>query len=220
MKTILTSETVSIPENVSISLSHKDITVTGPQGTERRSFTKNQLEFEVTEAGRTLVVRCWLGDKKTRAMVGTAAGHVRNMITGVVAGYKLGVQAIYKHFPIIQYTDKNHKFVELRNVMDTKRIRHVDMVGNTLYLDAPNGPRDLRYLQGTNLEDVTHSAMRLMEESKDDMKRDPVKFIDGLYRTELTSIQEGYRKERKTRRKQHYTSSSHNNPTVTATLSA
>ena len=190
MKVILTKETVRIPQDVTVTVEHKTVTVTGQYGTAQRKFPMPQLELELLTD--TIEVRCWLGDAKARALVGTVCGHICNLINGVAGGYRLTTVSVYKHFPINQQLATDGRSVVLRNVMNTRRTRKVDMQGDLTRYTQDSQKRDTCYVTGTNLEDVTQSAAALIRESKDDMKRDPVKFVDGIYRKDLEYMKEDY----------------------------
>ena len=190
MKVILTKETVRIPQDVTVTVEHKTVTVTGQYGTAQRKFPMPQLELELLTD--TIEVRCWLGDAKARALVGTVCGHICNLINGVAGGYRLTTVPVFNHFPINQEIARDGRSVVLRNVTGTRRNRKVDMQGDSTRYAQDSVNRHAFYVTGTNLEDVTQSAAALTRESKDDKKRDPVKFVDGMYRKELEYAREDY----------------------------
>ncbi len=197
MKVLLTKMTVRVPQEVTLTLDHKTVTITGPYGQEQREFPCPQLDMQLQ--GDTLEVSCWLASKKTRAMVGTVCGHIRNLINGVAAGYQLTTVAVYNHYLIQQSIALDGRSVVIRNVTNTRRSRYVETEGNTVYSSGPR--RDVCVLKGTSLEDVTKTAASLQRESKDDIKRDPVKFVDGIYPQKLEFQMEGYEPVRRTRLK-------------------
>ncbi|XP_044359987.1 60S ribosomal protein L9-like [Triticum aestivum] len=92
IKTILASETMEIPKKVTVKVSAKMISVTGPRGTLTRNFKHLNLDFQLQEGGRKLKVDAWFGTRKTMAAIRTAISHVQNLITGVTKGfrYKMG----------------------------------------------------------------------------------------------------------------------------------
>ena len=198
MKVVLTKETIRIPQEVTVTVEHKAVTVTGPYGQEQRCFPNSQLDIQLQ--GNTVEVSCWQADKKARDMVGTVCAHIRNLVNGVAAGYQLSTVAVFKYYPILQTVAPNGHSVVIRNVMNTRRVRYVETQGKTVY--STTQVRDTGVLMGTSLEDVTQTAAALQRESKDDIKRDPVKFLDGIYRGKLEYLKQGYEPVRRTRRGQ------------------
>ena len=131
--------------------------------------------------------------------------HIRNLINGVAAGYQLSTMAVYNHFPIQQTIAQDGHSVVILNVTGGRRTRYVEMQGDIVYSQGSNTNvwlRDVKVLKGTNLEDVTKTAATLQRESKDDTKRDPVKFLDGIYRQKLEYQREEYEPTRRTKRSQ------------------
>ena len=100
MKTILASETMEIPEEVTVKVSAKMISVTGPRGTLTRNFKHLNLDFQLQDGGRKLKVDAWFGPRKTMAAIRTAISHVQNLITGVTKGFRYKMRFVYAHFPI------------------------------------------------------------------------------------------------------------------------
>ncbi|KAL3714253.1 hypothetical protein ACJRO7_006225 [Eucalyptus globulus] len=97
MKTILSSETMDIPDGVTIKVTVKMIEVEGPRGKLTRNFKHLNLDFQLIkdeETGkRKLRIEAWFGTRKTSAAIRTALSHVENLITGVTKGEKAEIRA-------------------------------------------------------------------------------------------------------------------------------
>ncbi|XP_042168333.1 60S ribosomal protein L9 [Oncorhynchus tshawytscha] len=84
MKTILSNQTVDIPDGVEVRLKGRTVIVKGPRGVLRREF--NHINLELSLLGKThkkLRVDKWWGNRKELATVRTICSHVQNMIKGV-----------------------------------------------------------------------------------------------------------------------------------------
>jgi large subunit ribosomal protein L6 len=89
---------VEIPEGVAITLDGNIVTVKGPKGELSRRLCYP--EIEIKNEGSQLIVNTRLDRKHHRAMVGTLASHISNMVAGVTRGYEYKMKVVYSHFPI------------------------------------------------------------------------------------------------------------------------
>ncbi|VVB70110.1 50S ribosomal protein L6 [uncultured archaeon] len=89
---------VEIPEGVAVSVDGNTVTVKGPKGEVSRQLSYP--EIEIRKEDSRLVVNSRLDRKQHRAMVGTLAAHIGNMIAGVTSGYEYRMKVVYSHFPI------------------------------------------------------------------------------------------------------------------------
>lgn len=122
MKTILSSETMDLPEGVKIEIKAKQIRVTGPRGVLTRNFNHLNLDFQMLEGGRKLKVDAWFGTRKTSAAIRTAISHVNNLITGVTKGYRYKMRFVYAHFPINASIGNDKDNIEIRNFLGEKKV--------------------------------------------------------------------------------------------------
>jgi len=89
---------IEIPDGVSIAVDGNTVTVKGPKGEATRTLSYPELEIRKEDS--YLVVNSKLDRKRQRAMVGTLAAHIGNMIIGVTRGYEYRMKVVYSHFPI------------------------------------------------------------------------------------------------------------------------
>lgn len=125
MKTILSSETMDIPDEVKIKIKAKQIEVEGPRGTLRRNFKHLNLDFQLItdeDGKKKLKVDAWFGSRKTTAAIRTALSHVENLITGVTKGYRYKMRFVYAHFPINASITNSNRAIEIRNFLGEKKV--------------------------------------------------------------------------------------------------
>jgi large subunit ribosomal protein L6 len=89
---------IEIPDGVSVAVDGNTVTVKGPKGEATRTLSYPELEIRKEDS--YLVVNSKLDRKRQRAMVGTLAAHIGNMIIGVTRGYEYRMKVVYSHFPI------------------------------------------------------------------------------------------------------------------------
>lgn len=125
MKTILSSETMDIPDGVKIKIKAKQIEVEGPRGTLTRNFKHLNLDFQLIadeDGKKKLKVDAWFGSRKTTAAIRTALSHVENLITGVTKGYRYKMRFVYAHFPINASITNSNRAIEIRNFLGEKKV--------------------------------------------------------------------------------------------------
>ncbi|KAK9724159.1 hypothetical protein RND81_05G052700 [Saponaria officinalis] len=191
MKTVLSSDSMEIPEGVTIKVDAKMIEVEGPRGKLVRNFKHLNLDFQLTtneDGKKILKIDSWFSKRKTTAAIRTAISHVENLITGVTKGYRYKMRMVYAHFPInASITNSNHG-IEIRNFLGEKRVRKVDMLDGVSILRSEK-VKDELVLDGNDIELVSRSAA-LINQKCHVKNKDIRKFLDGIYVSEKGRIEE------------------------------
>ncbi|XP_008783757.2 60S ribosomal protein L9 [Phoenix dactylifera] len=188
MKTILSTDTMEIPEGVTVRVKAKVIEVEGPRGKLTRNFKHLNLDFQLMEGGRKLKVDAWFGSRKTTAAIRTAISHVQNLITGVTKGYRYKMRFVYAHFPINASIANNNTSIEIRNFLGEKKVRKVEMLEGVTILRSEK-VKDELILDGNDIELVSRSAA-LINQKCHVKNKDIRKFLDGIYVSEKGTIAE------------------------------
>jgi large subunit ribosomal protein L6 len=92
------ARTVEIPEGVAVTIDGSTVKVKGPKGEVTRQLCYPMID--ITQEDSRLIVNSRLDRKQHRAMVGTLAAHISNMVAGVSRGFEYKMKVVYSHFPI------------------------------------------------------------------------------------------------------------------------
>ncbi|AAM31836.1 50S ribosomal protein L6 [Methanosarcina mazei] len=166
------ARTIEIPEGVSVSLSQDVFTAKGPKGTVERTFWYPGIKIEVREG--EVVVDAESSRKEQKAMVGTFASHLKNLIIGVSEGFECKMNIVYAHFPM--QVKVEGKTLVIGNFLGEKKPRIAKILGETKVKVSGNEI----VVSGINKEDVGQTAANIEQKTK--IKRfDPRIFQDGIY---------------------------------------
>ncbi|CAA7059268.1 unnamed protein product [Microthlaspi erraticum] len=192
MKTILSSETMDIPDSVTIKVHAKVIEVEGPRGKLVRDFKHLNLDFQLIkeeESGKTkLKIDSWFGSRKASASIRTALSHVDNLISGVTRGFRYKMRFVYAHFPINASIGGDNRSIEIRNFLGEKKVRKVELLDGVTIVRSEK-VKDEIVLDGNDIELVSRSCA-LINQKCHVKKKDIRKFLDGIYVSEKSKIVE------------------------------
>ena len=171
-KVPLIEKVVKIPSEVNISIDGKSVTVTGPLGTLKRDFGITPVELVLDGDSVKLSVRNARAFEK--AVIGTVAAHIRNMIVGVTKGYEYKLKIVYSHFPMT--VKVQGKDIIIENLIGERDVRRAKAVGDTEVIVKD----DDIIVKGINIEDVGQTAANIQQATKI-RKKDVRTFMDGIY---------------------------------------
>ncbi len=121
---------VEIPEDVNIEISGDsvngyEIKVRGPKGENSKFLRFRGVCIEKTDGK----VRVYTNEKKTKikAMVGTYASHINNLIKGVREGFEYKLKILYSHFPMKVRVEGDEVVIE--NFLGEKHPRRAKIFG-------------------------------------------------------------------------------------------
>ncbi len=167
---------VEVPENVDVKIEGMKVTVSGPKGTLVRDFSHARGVILSLKENK-VVVEAFFANRKKKALVGTIAAHIRNMIRGVTRGYRYRLKIIYSHFPITVQVDEAAGVVRIKNFLGERADRIAKIHGDDVKVRVEG--EDV-VVEGIDKEHVGQTAanIELATKVKDKDRR---VFADGIY---------------------------------------
>merc|ERR1712170_196656 len=185
MKILNTSQSINVPEGVSVEIKSRVVTVKGPRGTLSKSFRHLSIDIFMPDSN-TIKVEKWFGTRKELAAVRTVCSHITNLMKGVTKGYKYKMRAVYAHFPINCAISEGGTLVEVRNFLGEKYTRKVRMHDGVKCENSKDQKDELIHT-GNSVEAVSQSAA-LIQQSTTVKNKDIRKFLDGVYVSEKGNV--------------------------------
>jgi len=170
-------KTVELPEDVSVSYTNGNLTVDGGSGKKlQRLFPPCRIEWDVTEQQITL--KLLAPRRKEKALVGTWAAHVANMVKGVTDGFTYTLKAVSSHFPMTMAVHGN-KF-HIKNFLGEKTDRKSNILPGVKVEVKKVEKDNLVFVSGPDKELVAQTAANIELSSK--IKKYDIRvFGDGVF---------------------------------------
>jgi len=167
---------VEIPQGIEVDISNMKIAVKGEKGTLQKDFIHPMFAGKVRIEKKDNEVRIYSDSekRKIKAMVGTIAAHLRNMIRGVTEGYVYKLKIVYMHFPFTVKLENDTVIVN--NFLGSKSVRKAKIVGDA----KVEIKGDEIIVTGINREEVGQTCGNL-ERSTKIKSRDRRIFQDGIF---------------------------------------
>ena len=172
------SHTIALTEGMGASVDGNAVTLTKDGNSLSREFTHNSVSLRQVDDG--IEVYCNLPRRSEKAIAGTWAAHLRNMVQGLEEGFEYRLKAVFSHFPMTLKVDGN-KFT-ITNMLGEKvpRVAKLPWTPSEVQVKI-EGKSDI-IVSGADREKVGQSAANIEKACKV-KKRDPRVFQDGIYIT-------------------------------------
>ncbi len=165
-------EEIEIPEGVEVKIEGSKVIVKGKKGTLEKKLSYPGVN--IIKKDNKVVVECWYPRRKQKAIVGTYASHIRNMIKGVTEGFEYKLKVVYSHFPISVKVQGKEIIVE--NFLGEKYPRKTEIYGDCEVI--VKGQEII--VRGIDIEQCGITAARL-EQLTRIKDKDIRVFQDGIY---------------------------------------
>ncbi|NYZ79988.1 50S ribosomal protein L6 [Candidatus Micrarchaeota archaeon] len=171
---IMAEYEITVPQNVTVTVTKNDVAVKGKLGEIKRSFKLERVK--ANQSGETLTLKIEDAKTQEKANLGSIASHIKNMIDGVERGHKYMLKILYKHFPINVSIEKDR--VVIKNFAGEKKPRFAKIVGASKVVLKG----DIIEIDGKDIEEVGQTAANI-EQATRIRKKDIRIFQDGIFIT-------------------------------------
>ena len=184
MRLVKTERTLDIPEGVTVKMSGRKITVSGPRGELKRDFNHvAKIDLHHDKENNMIVAAMYFPTSKITSALRSTCSNISNLFDGVLYGFEYKMRAVYAHFPInINIDEKKGDTVEIRNFLGEKRPRTCKMLPG-VKAERSSDVKDQIVLTGNDIDNVSKSCA-LIHDSCLVKKKDIRKFLDGMYVSE------------------------------------
>jgi large subunit ribosomal protein L6 len=175
-------QTLTVPEGITAEL--KDIhtlSLSNSKGALTRKFKSHRLKISVK--GNKITLEGTPANKQTSALLMAIVSHIKNMIEGIMFGYKYHLKIVYSHFPMTVKVEGNE--VVIRNFIGEKYPRRAKIVGET---KVEIKGEDVT-ISGKDKENTSQTVSNIELTTKVKGK-DIRRYTDGIYFVESTNIEE------------------------------
>lgn len=164
---------IEVPEGVNVSINGGIVEVSGPLGSLRKDFSHAKVEILMKD--NIIIIRKICKKKWDRAVVGTIASKIKNMIIGVTRGFVYRLKMVWSHFPMDIKVVSDEVIIE--NFIGEKAPRRAKIMSGVLVEKV--GENEI-VVSGIDLDAVSQTAANIQLATKIKGK-DPRKFLDGIY---------------------------------------
>jgi large subunit ribosomal protein L6 len=172
MAATVVENTISVPEDVTLILDGRKVTVSGEKGQVVRDFSHARLDME--HEGDTLRIWAVNPRKREASLVNTISSHVNNMIKGVTQGFTYRLKIVFVHFPMTVRVEGRRLVIQ--NFIGERKDREAQIVGDV----KVSVEKEDVIVEGANIEEVAQTAANIQQACKI-RRKDLRKFLDGIY---------------------------------------
>jgi large subunit ribosomal protein L6 len=167
------SREIVIPEGVKVEISGNVLKFSGEKGQLEKKF-KLPKDMKIEKTDNKIIITSASDRRKSLAMLGTIAAHIRNAIQGVTKGFVYKLRICFSHFPINVKVEGDK--VVIQNFLGERKPRYAKIFGNTQV--KVEGSEIT--VSGIDIDDVSQTAGSI-ERATRIVGYDRRRFQDGIY---------------------------------------
>jgi large subunit ribosomal protein L6 len=172
MAATVVQKMIDIPDDVTLNLAGKKVTVSGERGQVIKDFGHTRLDLEHED--KTLRIWAVNPRKREESLVNTITAHVNNMIKGVTQGFTYKLKIVFVHFPMTVRVEGQRLVIQ--NFIGERKDREAKIVGDV----KVSVEKEDVVVHGVDIEEVAQTAANIQQACKI-RKKDLRKFLDGIY---------------------------------------
>ncbi|MBR80053.1 MAG: 50S ribosomal protein L6 [Euryarchaeota archaeon] len=172
------SHRIELPDGLESSIEGGTVTISKEGNSISRDFVHNRVSVSKFDDG--LEVSCSLPRRSEKAIAGTWAAHLRNMVRGIDEGFEYRLKAVFSHFPMSLKVDGNR--FTITNMLGEKVPRVAKLPWTPAEVEVKIQNKTDITVSGADREKVGQTAANIEKACKV-KKRDPRVFQDGVYIT-------------------------------------
>ena len=170
------SHSIALPEGVGASIAGDVITVSKDDQSLSREFRHHKVEVRAVNGDLEVFVN--LPRRSDKALAGTWAAHLRNMVLGIDEGFEYRLKAVFSHFPMSLKVDGKQMIIN--NLFGEKVPRVAKLPWSPAEVEVRVENKTDVVVRGADREKVGQTAANI-ERACRIKKRDRRVFQDGIY---------------------------------------
>ncbi len=170
------SHSIALPEGASASIAGDVITVSKDGQSLSREFRHHKVEVRAVNGDLEVFVN--LPRRSDKALAGTWAAHLRNMVLGIDEGFEYRLKAVFSHFPMSLKVDGKQMIIN--NLFGEKVPRVAKLPWSPSEVEVRVENKTDVVVRGADREKVGQTAANI-ERACRIKKRDRRVFQDGIY---------------------------------------
>lgn len=186
MRFIQQDQILNIPEDVTVQIKARQVTVTGPRGTLKNDLRHIDITFYKINNNQ-IKIAIINGNRKQVAAIRTVKSIIHNIIVGVTKGFKYKMRCVHAFFPP-NLDIRDDGSLQIKNYLGCKESVLIKAVEG-VKIEISKAQQGELIISGNDLQNVSQTAASIQQSCRP-RNKDIRKFLDGIYVSEKGTIVE------------------------------